>query len=79
MKRRDGRVLKRNRVWIEDDVDCVVVVVGVGWTIWAFCLRTSAGVRIRQLMSSAREEDSACVAGRGREETQVVRKWLVAS
>ena len=63
-------MLKRSRVCIEEDGDGAVV----GWMIWAFCLRTSAGVRTRQLMSSAREEDKACVAGRGRDGAEVARK-----
>lgn len=35
-------------------------------TIWAFCLMTSAGVRMAQDTSSAREEAAAWITGVGR-------------
>lgn len=39
---------------------------GPAETIWAFCLMTSAGVRMAQETSSAREEAAAWMAGVGR-------------
>jgi len=44
------------------DVDVDVDV----FTIWAFCLMTSAGVRMAQDTSSARLDAEACTRGRGR-------------
>ena len=46
-------------------------------TIWAFCLRTSAGVRIRQETNSPVEEARECVIGVGREVW--TKRALVAS
>ena len=37
-----------------------------GESIWAFCLITSAGVRIAQDTSSAREEADACTKAMGK-------------
>lgn len=41
---------------------------GLRETIWAFCLMTSAGVRMAQETHSAREEERAWVSGVGRGE-----------
>lgn len=48
---------------------CIVAdwdVVEVEETIWAFCLITSAGVRMAQETSSAIEEAALCCRGAGR-------------
>lgn len=47
-------------------------------TIWAFCLSTSAGVRMKHDTSSAREEAAEWIIGRGirglpKEETGLTR------
>ena len=54
----------RSVAGLEEDVE--VVDDDDFWTIWAFCLRTSAGVRIRQEISSAVEEDRELIIGVGR-------------
>ena len=54
-------------------------------TIWAFCFITSAGVRMAQETSSAKEEAEAWIRGRGRivvlEEVvfQAVKRHFVCS
>jgi hypothetical protein len=55
-------------------------------TIWAFCLMTSAGVRMAQDTNSAREEAAAWMTGVGRRplgcedvELSVVKSDLVRS
>ena len=62
----------------EDEGEVEEVEDGEG-SIWAFCLRTSAGVRIRHETSSATEEERAWIMGEGRGADEALRRDFEAS